>query len=524
MNNNVINFTGGAVGTLTTLKLDNSALTDLADSTTFVLQAGLVDSDYAFNVIGGVGATILNKQNVGVNNNINFQGGSGMDWLLINGGDLGSTTVFDGAGGMDRIVQTGGQITDDDYFQVRNVEILTATTGNLNAVLGATAAASGMTTIIGTTGNDIVVLDPAFTANLAVSFNGGTDTFNGAGAQGTMTFSETLLNITAADVISGGANGADVFNINAAGGGAGDLTNVSGVETYNVTANGGDAIDLMLGAGAVTGAQTFNIIGNAGATNIATTIHGAAATANTIVNLLNGANAVTLGSGNDIVNGGALGDSIYGNAGNDALNGFGGNDELTGGNGNDTIDGGAGADKLRGQAGNDTILGGDGNDVIYGGAGGDLLDGQAGSDVYLYDGTTTGDSPFGARDTVRFGTGDTFDFGLAVTFVGNQANFADAQSAINFAGAVEAVYQADAGILWLDVNNDGTLNNNDLQIQIQFADGLAGFTGPDFVNTTTCCRLRRLVRPGRLSRGPNGQNWAGRVARPARPFLCLLHR
>ena len=47
----------------------------------------------------------------------------------------------------------------------------------------------------------------------------------------------------------------------------------------------------------------------------------------------------------------------------------------------------------------------------------------------------------------------------------------------------------------LDVNNDGTLNNNDLQIQIQFADGLAGFTGANFVNTTNVAAFDATFAP-----------------------------
>lgn len=490
---NTITFTGGAVGTVTPLVLDNSAMNDVNDNTTYVINT--LDADFGFTIYGAqAGTTVVDKQNTTINNNITFNGAAGVDVLRINGGDLGAGTFFDGAGGQDQIVQTGGTITDDDFIQVRNVEVLAGAAGVavVSAVLGSAAAASGLQIIQGTTGNDNVLLDAAFGSNLVINANGGLDTFNAGAASGTMTFNEQIGSITAGDTFIGGRNGSDTFNIDATGGGTANLTNTSGIEVYNVTANSGDAVTLVLGAGGVNGLQTINILGTAGTTNVTTTIQGSAATANTTVNALNGNDAITLGSGNDIVNAGGGADSLYGNAGNDTLNGGAGTDELTGGTGNDTLSGGADNDDLRGQAGNDRLFGDAGNDVLYGGTGADFLDGGAGADVYLYNivGGSTADSPFGAsgagRDTVRIGNGDTFDFGQAVTFRGTQANFGDAQSSITGGdGVVEAVFQADTNILWVDVNDDGALNNNDLQINIQFDDGLTTLTMANFPASTT---------------------------------------
>ena len=169
------------------------------------------------------------------------------DQLAINGGDLGSTTTFDGGAGiLDAIIQTGGTISDDSYVNVSNVEILTGTTA-INATLGAEAASSGLVRIIGTAGNDVVLLDAAFNKSLTISLGGGDDTINATNAIGTITVNETIGNITAADTVIGGANGADTFNIDARGASAtptGDLTNVNGFEFYNVTADAGDVIDI----------------------------------------------------------------------------------------------------------------------------------------------------------------------------------------------------------------------------------------------------------------------------------------
>lgn len=491
-----VEFTGGNVGTLTQLKLDNSSMTDANDAMIYQLRA--TDADYAFNIFGGAaGTTLVSKDNVGTNNNINFQGGAGTDILRINGGDLGSTTIFNGgAGTMDAILQSGGQITDDDYFQVTNVEILSGTlsvtnpTGSIvNAVLGAAASASGLTTIQGTNGNDVVVFDPAFSANVSVTLSGGDDTFTATGASGTLTFNETLTNITAADTIIGGANGADTFNIAAGAGGAADLTNVDGIETYNITANGGSSVTLTLGnagASTVNGAQTFNFLtapATAGAIDV--TISGATENANTNVTTGSADDQITLGSGDDIINSGGGADQIYGGAGIDTISAGDGNDQVSGEDGNDVIDGGGGADMLRGQDGNDTITGGAGNDIIYGGAGGDILNGGAGNDQYLYLTATNSQSSFGSRDTVTVGAGDVFVFDGAnnVDFVGTTSNFQDAQSStIAGDGILQAVYQSDQNILWVDINDDGALNANDLQILVQLEAGVT-FNDAFFANS-----------------------------------------
>lgn len=490
VNNSTITFINGNIGSVQNLKLDNSIMSDASDSMTYVINTP--DADFGFTIFGAAaGTTIVSKINFGVNNNINFQGGAGVDILRITGSDLGATTIFNGGAGLDRIVQLQGDvslITDDAFLQVSNVEILTADGARLNAILGTAAAASGMTTVTGTTFSDVVVFDAGFTKNVSVNLGGaGDDTFNGAASSATFTFNALLTEITAADMIRGGLNGADVFNINATGGGTANLTNVDGIEIYNITANGGDTVTLVLGnvgPTTVNGTQTFNFM-NALAGNFDVVISGSTENANTIVNSLGGNDRITLGDGNDIINSGAGNDSIFTGNGTNTVNAGAGNDQVTGGNGNDTIDGGDGNDMLRGGAGNDTIFGGAGDDVIYGGAGADFLSGGPGADQYLYRTDNNSESSFGARDTVVFGTGDkfVFDGAVGVTFVGTAANFQDAQSMVNAgAGTRQAVYQADLGILWIDINDDGTLNNNDMQMLIQFEVGFTGFSAANFAN------------------------------------------
>ena len=144
-----------------------------------------------------------------------------------------------------------------------------------------------------------------------------------------------------------------------------------------------------------------------------------------------------------------------------------------------TVTGGAGADRLTGSnaAGNkDTIDAGAGNDVVVGTTGADTTTLGDGSDIVAY--TNVTQSQGATVDTIAdFVSGtDKFDLtgiNTAIKFVGNQANFGAAQGAIAAGGGVEAVFQADTNTLWVDVNDDGTLNNNDLQVKLTGVTSLA---------------------------------------------------
>ncbi|WP_331347115.1 flagellinolysin, partial [Cellvibrio sp. UBA7661] len=93
---------------------------------------------------------------------------------------------------------------------------------------------------------------------------------------------------------------------------------------------------------------------------------------NDFIRLLDDADNVNAGFGQDYVNGGS---------GDDTLKGGEGNDEIYGSYGNDQIDGGEHNDVLTGGYGNDYITGGDGNDTLDGGYGVDTLIGDAGDDI-----------------------------------------------------------------------------------------------------------------------------------------------
>jgi Ca2+-binding RTX toxin-like protein len=121
-----LSFTGGKVDTLNTININATNLNQSNDEFTVTLKAGQTDADFRYEITGGSGADVLVKQNVGVDNDINFQGNLGNDILVINGNDLGSTVTMGGGAGDDSIIVTGGTVTDDGFINVTSVERLAA--------------------------------------------------------------------------------------------------------------------------------------------------------------------------------------------------------------------------------------------------------------------------------------------------------------------------------------------------------------------------------------------------------------
>lgn len=108
--------------------------------------------------------------------------------------------------------------------------------------------------------------------------------------------------------------------------------------------------------------------------------------------LLNFENVIG-GTRSDVLDGDGSANRLIGNDGADTLSGYGGSDILDGGTGGDTLSGGTGRDQLDGGGGDDILSGGDGadtlnggggNDTLRGGLGRDLLTGGAGRDVFLF--------------------------------------------------------------------------------------------------------------------------------------------
>ncbi|MCA0421974.1 MAG: M10 family metallopeptidase C-terminal domain-containing protein [Proteobacteria bacterium] len=115
-----------------------------------------------------------------------------------------------------------------------------------------------------------------------------------------------------------------------------------------------------------------------------------------------GADTITGNSADNTINGRAGNDIVSGGAGNDSLFGEDGTDTIFGGTGNDMIITGFGDDTAYGEDGNDTMFGEFGNDTLIGGFGDDIVQGQDGNDTLF--------GEFG-NDTLVSGTGNDTLYG-----------------------------------------------------------------------------------------------------------------
>lgn len=147
-----------------------------------------------------------------------------------------------------------------------------------------------------------------------------------------------------------------------------------------------------------------------------------------------------------------------------------------------TVLGGEGDDVYITGSAKDVINAGAGDDILIGGHGADTLEGGSGDDIFGY--ATLADSSgvtidkildfmsAGAADRIGINLSmfDQADYAnplanITESFAGNHSSFGAAQGAINEdSGEFEFVFQSDTNTLWVDVNDDGTLNANDLQI------------------------------------------------------------
>lgn len=442
--NGVITVTGGAAANVTAG--DNGwTVTTSTGADTITTGAGddIIDAGAGNDtVVAGAGNDIITAGR-GVDN---LDGGDGDDQFNFVYGTTPATegitsadTVTGGAGTDTVNITTGAvTLTDQIYNNWSSVEGLDLVGNGTNSVTVNTIAQNaGLQTIKGGTGNDTINVGEGFSNALTIDLSdGGNDTVTGTSAPGAITVKADTADIDINDNITGGTSSNDTLELTADNQFA-DLSNVRAVERIVITQDDTSAAT-----------QDFN--------STVLVRNDAVVAANSTLTV--DASDLIDGDGDFAFNGEAV--TTAGKTLN--ITGGAGDDNLQAGSDDDTINGGAGADMIEGNGGNDTLTGGAGADTFY----------YTGADIGADD-----------RDTITdFTTGeDRIAYNGAVTYVGEQANFGDAQSAIANGGVIEAVFQSDTGILWIDANNDGTLNADDVQIKL---DGVTSLAQADFVNAT----------------------------------------
>ena len=437
-----IALNGNALGTLTINGVEtmaiaagnaNSTVASIVGSTfstlnvsgdkTLTVTAALPNTvktvDASAQTAGGISVTVGTAD-------VAVKGGAGADTVTFTG-TLTSADSYDGGAGTDTIIANQADYTANSYAaaaKISNVEVIRiadALTANFDAskIAGENhyrldSGYTGPVTISKADDNSTIEVRAASTGVLTYSIDKATDT----GTANTV------------NIRVGGTNGVAAGTID-----------VSGVETVNLTSNGSATTaggnTLVITDAAAT---TLNI---SGAEDLMLTMTG---TALTTVNASAATGPMDLSA-------------VTYKAATSA-----------------TITGGSGADKLTGSAAADTIDGGAGNDLIVGGGGADKLTGGAGIDTFAYNAVS--DSFGSTQDTITDFVSGTDLIGLTtlansvgrptITLKnGAAADFGTAQSSVALnSGVTQVVFQVDTNTLWVDVNDDGTLNNNDLAIKL----------------------------------------------------------
>jgi Ca2+-binding RTX toxin-like protein len=200
------------------------------------------------------------------------------------------------------------------------------------------------------------------------------------------------------------------------------------------------------------------------------------------------ANDIDGGGGNDNITGGDLTDTLHGGSGNDVLSGYGGDDIIYGDAGDDILKGDSGSDTLIGADGRDTLDGGYGADVLYGGAGDDILGGGPGSSDA---GTVSNGWPFyyyspGAGNTYIGGAGNDALRGttMADLYIFNLGDGQDTLREYELEGQPSGqvdVLQFGEGIGPSDI----TVGRNGNDLLLQHANGTDSVTIVGWFNNTT---------------------------------------
>jgi Ca2+-binding RTX toxin-like protein len=349
-------------------------------------------------------------------------GGGGDDTFKLLNKNVLTVSLIEGGLGSDTLTfsQDGLSITDENFGNIAGVEAIQTKDGTNYVNLGATAAGSGLATLVGGTGSDTIDAS-AFTAAITIDSGDGADFITGsatdanrilagagndaitlvggavgsatlAGGLGTDTLSlaanATLTdadfgtNITDIEVLRAASSGASSLTVGlkaqaggirtVIGGDANDILD-AGKFTTGMTLNGGQGDDsLVVSTGALLGQSS--ILGGTGTDTLSFAVDALSVTdadfddvsSIELLKTASGNNRVVVGA-----NAQAAGlQTLLGGSGNDTLNASAFTTGLT-------LDGGSGSNSLLGGTGNDYYIINSSNDVVVDAGGIDTYDTQA---------------------------------------------------------------------------------------------------------------------------------------------------
>lgn len=460
-----ITFTDGAADGVETVNITStegaSTITNLVSPTLATVN---VEGDADLTVTGLIAnATTINAGQEGKeftgnlsvvvdsgNRDVVVTGGKGNDRADFSAGwDQGDS--FDGGEGRDTIGMTYAIATNNAAVNAgtfSEVEILDITDA---------ANANGTVNMANFDGVDTVIFNRGINAGTTATVSNAPDNLTirvDVDAQNSGSLVTTLATNGTSDVQN--------FIFNNVGNNANNIDTLAALsaanaETLNITVND-DAATLDTGTLTITNltatqAQTLKIDGNANL-NIANTVDSdavpAVTSAITTIDASEAIGGITI-RGTDLATSGA---TVILGQGNDTF-------IAANMNGADVID--------LTKGGNDRIVY---SQVAQSDRDMDVIKGfQSGSDVIDVH------QVMGALDTNGNGIIDAAEAVSSTNWAGNRATFALAQGALTTTDATpDIVFQQDEQILWVDVNVDGTLDNNDFRVKLE---GVTSLTEAD---------------------------------------------
>lgn len=443
---------GTAIGTLTANGIETFNVTTTGGAS---LLAGIASTSLKAMTVSGDQSLTLGTVNFTDNVNVNTLDASGLTGTAALNVTIGTNSAtidvaVTGGAGNDRADFSTGFDTRDSFTGGEGRDTLALTQ----------AVATAQTALTGGTVSGVEILEVT---------NGGTGNVNMANFTGVDTVSYSGLtggvSLAAASTITNAVTGLTVqVNADAVGQDMTTTLKTNGTaDVANYVFNKVGAAD-NLGTVSAAEFETINITTGDDATVLGVgqlTIANLTATAATTLNI-SGSAALTIGNVNDPAV--AVLSKIDASTATGKLNLSGINTASTGA----------------------AILLGSGDDVynVATSDGADTITLGAGKDTIVYSALAQSDRDMDTITDFVSGT-DIVDVralmggvgtASSTQFAGTRATFSQAQGALTGGGQQDAVFDASEGILWVDVNGDGTLDNNDFRVKLG---GVTSITAAD---------------------------------------------